>query len=547
MPGDRRGALLEDLKSKIIKFLNSPQDAYSREANEETNAIQKMLVVLPPITFITILNEILNSTAENRIEDFVSLFHIYELIQNPNQKQNLAIRVLKKLYQQAPNPHLAARILNKYIMQFPEQTALIYDFLITHVEFTSAITILCASLEESEKIKTISQLIKISINKGNAHLLQLLKNNFSEYYSSLVDSLNLSAIEKAKLQQWETLPNADFISEKLLEFTSDFQKLSYEGGLFALSEIFKRKKAPHRKEEDQYLFEPTLLDISENMDQFESYIQLLKSAAFPINEIFIFSSPHWFCGCIAIDESEVNVFFMDALGLTIEEDQVSSFIQEPSAICAKHFADKKLNIFFDKTERQHADQACSIFSLDDARHLYTAKKYLPKRYGQSGLFEYLKDNRKSSIFMPERAKIDAVEVILTSMPLSLLRTAQTSQLIKDKEIIEAGQKTYLPNYIGQRTPEEQMTPANKKGETAFESAVKGFNEKLRNLRLARKLESMVQHNEQYVLHTPREKIEETMTRFSLQGFIKRISRKNNKRPADSQRIEQLEKKLRASF
>lgn len=372
-------------------------------------------------------------------------------------------------------------------------------------------------LEKEEIMSLCIKVLKAAIPKGNITLIQsvlevLAHAEENEDASDEYLSIHLNQQEHAKLGMLLSVPDKsqDIFSEYSLQF-SGFGRIKYEGGLLTALQVNKRKKS--------YKFNPTILNENNvKSNEMREYIEALKNMNPPIRERFVLAGEHWICGDIEINEKgEVNVLLVDSLGDIGEDHHIIEKFNE-------NFSGKKLNFYVDKTVRQNSSSGCSVFALDDVRHLYTVERYIPKVY-KNNLFKYLEGEhqrlqKENSIEMQKK------NVKVTNLPLALVRTAQTSKLIKGKD----GQRSL----IEQRTQEEQVAPVKKAklGSliTAKIDAEAGFetiNSKLQNTRLNKKLNKMREYNIELMLSIEDFKtFKAEMNQYSLNSFKKRAEKQN---------------------
>lgn len=363
------------------------------------------------------------------------------------------------------------------------------------------ITILTDALSKvapPEKQDAITRkLIQLSIKQANAPLLRLLvdRDKMPEY----------KLTEKEQTLMMHLLSLDESAHKKIMELMNQFygfgqneSLIQLSGGLLTCAEIHNRKKG-------RYDFSPTVL----NRSELEEYLQTLKKARPPLRERFVLTGLHWITGDIQIEaDGQINVLIIDSLGnkkICLETSWAMKMI-------AQCFPTVKL--YWSIEQRQHDEVSCSVYALDDVRHLFTIEKYLDKKYATTGLFGYLKDPANRSDLNEEkgRTKIFTFEAIQSYLPLPFLRTMQTRKLF---------------GFIGSRSPEEQKTPGEKSGKTVIEAAREDFVEKEEknvNQRLSRKLDKMMHNNARFFIHVGDEKkIEKQMQQFTLMGLKKRCA------------------------
>src|SRR3990167_8388313 len=222
---------------------------------------------------------------------------------------------------------------------------------------------------------------------------------------------------------------ANYIAEKIRHFEEGFGHLVYADGLLACAQIKASKS--------DYDFNPTVLrgplefaNSPEDLAEFRAYLSIIKqSGKKPLRERFIITGQHWITGDIQIDaDGKVQVLFLDSMGL--EYPVTSMHINTADIINEFSNVFPDASIYFSKTRRQASGPGCSVFALDDVRHLFTVEKYLQSQY--TGLFSYLAAQVGSSGNMAEpyreRKLANGGTVHCIPIPLSLMRTTLSSRL-----------------------------------------------------------------------------------------------------------------------
>ena len=246
------------------------------------------------------------------------------------------------------------------------------------------------------------------------------------------------------------------------QFNGEFGVMKHDGALLTVAQIASRKSYP---------FSPVVIDCgNRNYDKFKEFMALVKSAAPPCRERFILTGEHWICGDLEIDkEGNLKVLFLDSLGTEMQEkgqpvvlDNNYVEYSDLVAYIKKEFQ-HNITCYFSSEIRQHDNDGCHVFALDDARHLYTVeqKKYLPEKYKESGLFGYL-DDHANGIYANNpmlTEQVRTVEIKLCDLPLGFDRSMQTRRLF---------------DVIKNRSSEEVNTIIDKKGRKAQEIAEADF-------------------------------------------------------------------------
>lgn len=352
--------------------------------------------------------------------------------------------------------------------------------------------------EESLKLpknKFFALLFHFSVEKYNAVMLHDL-----QVFDKASFQQHLSALSKDKQERVNTLlamseEKRTIISHLMSEFTNDFGHIKYDGARLTLAQIGTRKK---------YKFSLTVLQDEAELSEF---LNALKTSATPCRERFVIAGAHWIAGDIQIDsDGRVNVLLIDSLALPLRfhasEDAIKSIAHVFPESC----------IYFAAEKRQRSKAGCSVFGLDDGRHLVTVEKYLPLKYQKTGLFGYLAehcDKDKPVEVLDEEG--NTINIYPCQLPLPLVRTMQSNEL--------------WTSIIPKRSEEEQKLPVNREKKTAIVSAKEKVQDG-KNLRLFSILTSFAERNANYLLSTDLKNVNDKMDEFSLQGFKRRIEKKS---------------------
>ena len=173
--------------------------------------------------------------------------------------------------------------------------------------------------------------------------------------------------------------------------------------LFILAAIKKDKQ-------DIYDYRPTVF----NAKDFKQYLEILNQSPVPVNEKFLIASLHWISGEIEILSDTVNIFLLDSFGTPDEEHLMT---------INKVFKDKEINFFVSNSKRQNSGSGCSVFALDDIRHLSTRFQYT-----NIPIFEHLNMN------ITERIQLESDPTIWVNrcnLPASIMRTKQSSNATQE--------------------------------------------------------------------------------------------------------------------
>lgn len=197
-----------------------------------------------------------------------------------------------------------------------------------------------------------------------------------------------------------------------------------------------------------YAFNPVIVE----EDQWGEFIDTLNQHhALLVGKTtyFIATGPHWISGCIRGKQEGFDVCIVDSLGCLAWSElhlDTKFMLEETLAGLASP------RVFILRDKRQHSMFGCSVYALDDVRHLHTLERYLPVAYNSSGMFGYFA-NHSVPVEVPGTGWC-----YVAAMPLTLLRSMQSTSLFAKIE-------TY---------GDENALPINKYGETAAQSAQKYF-------------------------------------------------------------------------
>lgn len=314
--------------------------------------------------------------------------------------------------------------------------------------------------------------------------IKLMEDHFKAIFRFFLEKNLLTLKEHVQLLNKLLIsPNPDFILNQMLLMTNGFGNIKYQQGLIIFSERASRKNYP---------FKPTLLLYEEVDDYFEHIRQIAKPSS-----IYIFSVAkiHWISGIIQYTaEGKINLLILDSAGVVFLSTQglFESF--------SKVFDTEVENMYFDPRGRLRS-LGCSVFAIDDVNHLATLGRYLHPKY-KGDLFAYLNDNTNAEYC----SWLAPCKVRECRLPISLLRTSMDSDLNR---------------VFASYSPDEQVRPVNKKGETPLASTRKHLvvqNQKKRNVRLEYKLSVIAKHVFVYLLSRSREEVLAEAHQFSFSGL-----------------------------
>jgi len=248
--------------------------------------------------------------------------------------------------------------------------------------------------------------------------------------------------------------------------------------LFVLAAIKQDKQS-------DYAYHPTVV----NEANLVEYLNLVKGMAPPVSEKFLISGTHWNSGAIEIHDDEVNILLIDPL-----DEPTPEYIKA----CQEVFGDKKVTIYVNyntgKKQRQFGGVGCSVFALDDVRHLHTS-------FRDSSLFAYLASHTK-----PMGEEHQGGVTHYSELPPSMQRTMQS------RDAFDAADADAV---------------VNKKGETYRESLDKTFvhdplRDKLINQRLESKLRSSAERVADFICRNGCSQAAMLAGEHTLQGFKHRV-------------------------
>jgi hypothetical protein len=324
-----------------------------------------------------------------------------------------------------------------------------------------------------------------------------IKSYVPRLYEQLINQEGKTALSEYIIEL-EKIPHLDYQEyciTQLNELTMGYGYIQYPAGLLALTAMHHKKRFPRP---------PTFIRSTE--EELNRYFSVLKKAQVPVCERFIIrEGTHWLSGQIDINEDgAASLLIIDSLGVTEQHTFIygMELITIFSAIFPQH------QLYYSSDVKQKAQQGCSVFALDDIKHLYSVSKYIDRARYPEGLFDFLKQNSEKVYTVAN------IEITLAHLPLHLLRTTQSKQLLT----------TMLHS-----TEAEQ--PLNKKGVTGrfFAEQKLGFVYKktpkgmqLQNTRLNAKLDKMIKDTVDYLLATSFSNVQEDLRICTLDGFEQRI-------------------------
>lgn len=364
-----------------------------------------------------------------------------------------------------------------------------------------------AFIDQPQRDEFIKTLIPISYKFDNIAIIFELQKTDTKSVDQAIALMPAQeqAQLKSILSKFTSDDDAKSYSSWMAAYTHGIGNIDYQAGLMTCSQI--QAKKPYR-------FKPTILA---NIDEYKDYISFLYKRNKSINAKFIVTGAHWLAGVININEKkQVNIIIFDSLGSDPDDElyrDVNIGILDKT-VKLLYYARKtfpQANIYFSCDKRQNETSSCQVFAIDDLTHLFTLRHNLGKTYRKTGLFGYLADHVNSLLTLDyNRQKFTVFECAL---PLSLLRTKQSRQLLQD---------------ISERSLEEQQSLVNKKKQTAYQSAITFFRPdplgKLQNTRIDERFRKLTEHNREYLLKTDMSTVKSKMDQFTLAGFKSRHTR-----------------------
>lgn len=309
-------------------------------------------------------------------------------------------------------------------------------------------------------------------------------------------------------------PDPNFIARKIMEFNRGFGNITYEGGLVTAASV--RAKAIAKSK--NYNFNPTILP----KEQFQEYLTILKNAERPLRERFVLTGEHWRSGDISIDQDgNVKVLFIDSVGF---DNRLINIFSDFFKIFPNATA------YLDDTQRQHSQYGCSVFTLDDIRHLFSIENNLGNKGKKVNLFDYL-DNHKCG-----KMPFNHYTINLTQLPASFMRTKQSRALIEDVvQVLPTGEERVVVAVLPKRNPDEIL---NKKGQTVkqfleVETSDSPVNYYIhpetggkRNRRLEYKLKKIAENNHKHITNLSEQQLRDEMQQFTLEGLKQRLAKES---------------------
>ncbi len=338
------------------------------------------------------------------------------------------------------------------------------------------------------QFRYLKRLMLICAEHCLAETLAALAIGCRKGFSDVLDSIE--KVQKDAIQALLSPPKAtqQILQRYMHEFTHGFGNITHEGILLSCAQIATRKK---------YKFNPSVI----KPEEFANFLEDAKKLLRPTRIHFILRDSHCTTGIIEItQDGHANLLYIDPKGaandqMDFSKDQLTAFAT----------AFPQNTIYYSREKRQNSGRGCTMYALDDVRHLFTTDAYL-----QTDIFSHLKKQNKT----PTKLRTTNVNITVCDLPLTLLRTKQSTSLFAD---------------ITARSAEEQKQVVSKKGWTAKQHAdhdIRAVDNPMHpkmNLRLSDKLKKLAQQNYEFIIKTHPAEIERLMQQFTLKGFQARAA------------------------
>lgn len=354
--------------------------------------------------------------------------------------------------------------------------------------------------EPTLRVGWYTKLIQFGLESYNGVLLSCLSKLKNVNFDALLTTLGLTEKEQLKLQELTELDldKAIYVRERMAPFVKGVGCIQSDDALLTLAQIRDRKK-------DTYEFDPVLL---KGKRQFESLLQLLRTAEKPISVRFVIDDGHYVSGEVTVNEANhAKLLILDSIGFNVKARGIKTNINTFCSI----FSDYE--VFYSSETRQNAPLGCAVFALDDIHHQFHLR--LAPRYEETGIWGYLSDISKTEHSCEERWMSESGQEICISccqLPLSFARTMQSARLFTE--------------VIPGREDVERALIVNKRGETVAVSSERFFQAdhtgKRRNTKIDYKLLKMTEYNWSFLKrHTP-EEVEAAKNFFKLKQWSTRL-------------------------
>lgn len=251
---------------------------------------------------ITAVSKTLDSDP-NEFEPFTSVFSLlnFYYIQiyknnvqniNPQNFETIADYLVKVYEQFRNNSAKEMEIMLKSLVNIPQ----LFDFFIGKMFDKNMTALLCNGLTSKYVfVKPLMQhldnhfkdyphpdklmrlLLEGAIGNKNAELVQYLKK-YQPLFDKTVKSMALPDHQSILLKELATVHYPDLYTKYMLEFSTEFGDITYEGGLLAAADVRNRKLDPKRDAKDIYEYSPVIL---KDDDEFEELLTSIKEQAPP--------------------------------------------------------------------------------------------------------------------------------------------------------------------------------------------------------------------------------------------------------------------------
>ncbi len=413
---------------------------------------------------------------------------IYDFFYSPEFEESLKNKLLSEF--KLKDPDRASQYLNR------SKDTSIFDFLAMYQNGKNDILArdFCEKISKAERIYFIKQMLPFCIDHHNVNILEaLLKVNkditdrFENFYSLLTDAQQETLKKLLELKEI----NTEFRKNLLGEFVT-YGNITDAGIKLTMAQLASRKSH----------FNPTVISAQENFSDYLKFLKVgLQNAKLPIREIFIVGDPnfssgiHWTAGIIEVAEkNEINMLLIDSRGMELDSYCIRAF--------AKEFPRGKW--YRNIEPRQYQPKGCSIYAMDDVRHLFTVEKYIKP----NNIFDYL----AAQPYPVNRITLAGIEMkqYPCHLPLSFERSRQ-SRLVE--------------TILNRR--EENNLAINKKemmAEDCRKTDLRKINGKDQNRRIPYVYNKFLRRNMEFLEKFGDEQAACKMMNFSLSAFEERMDK-----------------------
>lgn len=390
-----------------------------------------------PSPFAAITAEPIPVTINNELVKWTDFFlEIFRVVGFSHQ-------LLKELY--AFDKRVWILVVEAFLNRGEEVTPRVKDLLISiltidplclkkiyqHVSSETFQEIIHTIIVKNQEIFTADELYAFNqyvLSGYNLVIFRFIENLLTNFYAQApLPPLSLHQIKTIELLERCSLPTRTKLQQLMQQLTHGFGKIrpEYDGTVatFVLAVIRQDKL-------NKYQYAPTLV----NEENFLDYLAILFEKHTDVHEFFIrtplLMTDHWRSGEIEINNGSMKLFISNSLGGDEDElieDIAERFLggdededeDELTADIAERFPEQQITVYYNETLRQSSELGCSVFSLDDVRHLQTFTQYTEK-----GLFDQL-DQR-----IIDEDTIDGIRVLCCTLPATLMRAMQSRKILE---------------------------------------------------------------------------------------------------------------------